>query len=325
MQGRISQVVIRRLKREINQKDEAEGKIPRFGDRLLEPIPLYFSQPETQLAKAFAEFRSSVKSLIASAQKTEQLAGSFALEVLNKRLLSCPYSFAVSWGRFQEGMGQTEVAKASEIQAAKRSVLEDIDDDLEIEGRMNYAAKMTGAWLKPLIPHLTQEIAAINQALVNLGLSSDNGEEVANPTVDERWERLKKLVQDRLRDGKHWKNDERLIIFTEYKNTLDYLNRRLQATFPCENRIVMLYGGITDTEREQIKQSFNDPEHPVRILVATDAASEGLNLQETARFVFHQDIPWNPAKLDQRNGRLDRHGQARDVIVFHFTVKTMLI
>jgi superfamily II DNA or RNA helicase len=319
MQGRISQVVIRRLKREINQKDEAEGKIPRFGDRLLEPIPLYFSQPETQLAKAFAEFRSSVKSLIASAQKTEQLAGSFALEVLNKRLLSCPYSFAVSWGRFQEGMGQTEVAKASEIQAAKRSMLEDIDDDLEIEGRMNYAAKMTGAWLKPLIPHLIQQIAAINQALVNLGLSSDNGEDVADPTVDERWERLKKLVQDRLRDGKHWKNDERLIIFTEYKNTLDYLNRRLQATFSGENRIVMLYGGMTDTEREQIKQSFNDPEHPVRILVATDAASEGLNLQETARFVFHQDIPWNPAKLDQRNGRLDRHGQARDVIVFHFT------
>jgi superfamily II DNA/RNA helicase len=54
-------------------------------------------------------------------------------------------------------------------------------------------------------------------------------------------------------------------------------------------------------------------------LIATDVASEGLNLQETARLVFHFDIPWNPSRLEQRNGRLDRHGQARDVTVFHFT------
>ena len=57
----------------------------------------------------------------------------------------------------------------------------------------------------------------------------------------------------------------------------------------------------------------------IRILVATDVASEGLNLQESARLVFHFDIPWNPSRLEQRNGRLDRHGQARDVTVFHFT------
>lgn len=337
MQARISQVVIRRLKREINQQDEAEGKIPRFGDRSLAPIPLYFSPQERQLSEAFAQFRQAVKSLIASASKTEQIAGSFALEVLNKRLLSCPYAFALSWRRFQEGMNQPETAKASEVQAAKRSVFEDIDDDLETEGRLQYAAKTTGAWLKPLIPHLTEEIEAINQGLTHLGLFeittaecaqpqalSSQGRErltenLPNPTFDERWERLKMLIDDRLREGKKWKDDERLIIFTEYKNTLDYLERRLKNTFPEENRIEVLYGGMLDKQREQIKQTFNDPKSPVRILVATDAASEGLNLQETARFILHQDIPWNPAKLDQRNGRLDRHGQARDVIVFHFT------
>src|SRR5690606_35860223 len=57
----------------------------------------------------------------------------------------------------------------------------------------------------------------------------------------------------------------------------------------------------------------------VRILVATDAASEGQNLQETARLLLHFDVPWNPSRLDQRNGRLDRHGQARDVQIYHFT------
>ena len=55
-----------------------------------------------------------------------------------------------------------------------------------------------------------------------------------------------------------------------------------------------------------------------RILVATDAAGEGLNLQRAARYLLHWDIPWNPARMEQRNGRLDRHGQERDVFVFHF-------
>lgn len=76
---------------------------------------------------------------------------------------------------------------------------------------------------------------------------------------------------------------------------------------------------MDDREREEIKLAFNDPDNVVRILVATDAASEGLNLQETARLIAHYDIPWNPSRLDQRNGRLDRHGQANDVVVFHFT------
>jgi SNF2 family DNA or RNA helicase len=75
---------------------------------------------------------------------------------------------------------------------------------------------------------------------------------------------------------------------------------------------------MDDTQREQVKERFNDPEAMVRVLVATDAASEGLNLQSTARYILHFDCPWNPSRLEQRNGRLDRHGQARDVTVHHF-------
>ncbi len=72
-------------------------------------------------------------------------------------------------------------------------------------------------------------------------------------------------------------------------------------------------------EREDIKKAFNDTDDPVRILLATDAAAEGLNLQETARHVLHYEVPWNPSRLEQRNGRLDRHGQARTVYCYHFT------
>ena len=142
-----------------------------------------------------------------------------------------------------------------------------------------------------------------------------------DPAEDARYDALKNLIETHLMEKKAWKDDERLVIFTEYKTTLDYLLRRLRAEFGEENRFLSLWGGMDDPEREDIKRAFNDPSHTVRVLVATDAASEGLNLQETARYLLHYDVPWNPARLEQRNGRLDRHGQARDVTVWHFVSK----
>lgn len=317
---RIGEVVVRRLKREINELDESAGNIRRFCDRIPEPVPLYFGILEKRLSRAFSEFRIAVKTLIAATKKTEQLAGSFAIEVLNKRLLSCPYTFAHSWYRFKDGIAQTESAELAEVQAAKKATLADLDDDRETEGRLQHAAKTTGAWLKPFVPHLTEEITHIDTALVNLGLVRKEDNFLLNPAADERWERLLKVIKKQLWNGNEWESNQRLVIFTEYKTTLDYLEYRLKATFPKDGLAVqILYGGLPDQEREKIKQAFNDPDDPIRILIATDAASEGLNLQETAHLILHYDIPWNPARLDQRNGRLDRHGQARDVIVFHFT------
>ena len=130
---------------------------------------------------------------------------------------------------------------------------------------------------------------------------------------------IRDSIKDNLLDGDSWKNGERIVIFTEYKTTLDYLLRRLRAECPdSEDRILCLFGGMHDTEREQIKEAFNDPDAKVRVLIGTDAASEGLNLQETARYLLHYDCPWNPSRIEQRNGRLDRHGQARDVQTYHF-------
>jgi superfamily II DNA/RNA helicase len=110
-----------------------------------------------------------------------------------------------------------------------------------------------------------------------------------------------------------------LIVFTEYKTTLDYVVQRLEREFGADSgAIIQLYGGMSDEDRERIKLAFNDPDSPVQILVATDAASEGLNLQHTARLLMHFEIPWNPSRLEQRNGRIDRHGQSRDVTIYHF-------
>ncbi len=115
-------------------------------------------------------------------------------------------------------------------------------------------------------------------------------------------------------------NGERLIIFTEYKDTLAYLHDQLAAQGWGE-QLMSLIGGMNLGEREQIKAAFQSPPsaHPVRILLATDAAAEGLNLQKYCRYLIHWEIPWNPNRMEQRNGRIDRHGQrAPEVFVHHF-------
>jgi superfamily II DNA or RNA helicase len=314
---RVEQVLVRRLKREINDRTDP----PPFPRRHPEAIPIALTPEERALAEAFQAFRVRVRALIASGSRGEQQAGAFAVEVLGKRLLSCPVAFADSWHRYQRGLEDPDSADIQEVQAAARAVREDTRDDQEAEGRTAHAARTVGAWLKPLTAHLRAESEAIRQALDALDLA-DGGTTpaAARPRRDARFEALCRWTDRYLRDpGGSWVADERLVIFTEYKTTLDSLESRLRERYPEAGAIRVLYGGMDETERKAIKTAFNDPADPVRILVATDAASEGLNLQETARYLLHSDVPWNPARLEQRNGRLDRHGQSRDVTVFHFT------
>lgn len=318
-QRRVQEIVIRRLKKEINATDETQRRPARFPEREIIPQPLFFGPGERELAGAFETFRAAVKALFASAKRSEQMAGSFAIEVLSKRLLSCPYAFADSWWRLKEGLIQDEEASEGEVRAAERAVREDTDDDAETESRIHHAARITGAWLRKVKNRLANYIKPIDERLNDLGLVPDAHGMLTDPVEDARLDRLFDLIRQHLREGKGWGGAERLIIFTEYKTTLDYLHRRLLAKYKDAAAVRVLFGGMDDRQREAIKRAFNDPADPVRILIGTDAASEGQNLQETARMLLHYDIPWNPSRLDQRNGRLDRHGQARDVHVYHFT------
>lgn len=325
---RVEQVVVRRLKSEIN----ARTSPPRFSERFVEPMAeLRFAPAERALLATFSDFRAAVRRLVAASAKADQLAGNFAVEVLGKRLLSGPVAFAQSWWRCVEGLGFEAGASAGDVRAARKAAEADLDDDAEIETRSAVAAQVIGAWLKPMAERLQAEIRAVGRCLADLGLGADlqvrgegGGLQVAGrpaaPTDDARYEELKAWCDASLRDAGGWRDDERLIVFTEYKTTLDYLAARLARDFgDRQGAVRVLYGGMDDRQRQAIKDAFNDPGDPLRILVATDAASEGLNLQETARYLLHWDIPWNPSRMEQRNGRLDRHGQARDVTIFHFT------
>lgn len=116
-----------------------------------------------------------------------------------------------------------------------------------------------------------------------------------------------------------------MILFTEYRATQNWLQGLLAAEgFTQHGRLRTLYGGLPPDEREAVKAAFQA--HPdvsaVRILLATDAASEGIDLQNHCSRLVHYEIPWNPNRMEQRNGRVDRHGQrAKQVRIYHFVAR----
>ena len=121
-------------------------------------------------------------------------------------------------------------------------------------------------------------------------------------------------------------NDCRLLIFTEYEDTRRWLQRCLSEAIAhsdrASERIATFTGMTSRHRREDIKHAFNtEPgDHPLRILIATDAAREGLNLQRHCHDLFHFDLPWNPSRLDQRNGRIDRKLQPADEVFCRYFV-----
>ncbi len=313
--GRVQQVVIRRLKREIN----ARTNPPKFCTRLApQALVLSLKPQEVALSAAFDAFRKGIHKLIATDRGSRRRTGTFAVEILGKRLLSCAVAFADSWRRCKQGLAESQAAADAEVLAARRNLEAETGDDRETQSRVTTAAGVVGAWLKGVADALETEIAGLDAAVSGLRLDGVTGDLAdVDPLADSRYAALEALIERLLRSGGKWRDDERLVVFTEYKTTLDYLVRRLTAEVGGD-RILTLFGGMDDVERGDVKANFNNPAHPVRVLVATDAAAEGLNLQRTARYLLHFDCPWNPSRIEQRNGRIDRHGQPRDVTIFHF-------
>jgi hypothetical protein len=123
-------------------------------------------------------------------------------------------------------------------------------------------------------------------------------------------------------------NNRRVLIFTEFTETKTYLRQRFEAAFAntdrAAERIATYQGGPGGGRLDEIKSAFNaSPDlHPLRILIATDAAREGVNFQNYCADLFHFDVPWNPSRMEQRNGRIDRKLQREQVVRCHYFVFT---
>lgn len=322
---RVGEIVIRRLKSEINAAYISLGEPARFSERFVDALPvLRFGSQERALSDAFHDFKKALHKATAQASPSERAAAAFALEVLQKRLLSGPWAFGQSWLTLLEGLKAQDAALGAlgTVAKVREIVQDDTDDDAERDSRERQASRTSGAWLKNFKNAVESELAQVTSAVQALGLEAiapglseaDRRIAVGNAAMkvkaDARFKALEKLIEE--------KKGERLVIFTEYLATLEYLRARLIARFGDGDWLRVLYGGMNDVERDGVKRAFNDPNSSARVLLATDAAGEGLNLQRACRLLLHWDIPWNPGKMEQRNGRLDRHGQERDVHIFHF-------
>jgi hypothetical protein len=160
---------------------------------------------------------------------------------------------------------------------------------------------------------LRMELAAVDDMLASA--------EGAALKPDARVHWLVPWIKSNMLSGSIW-NNRRLIIFTEWEDTRRWVQRRLldalADTERVDDRIAVFTGTTNQDRREDVKAAFNaDPaKEPLRILICTDAAREGINLQNYCSDLIHFDLPWNPSRLEQRNGRIDRKLQPAKQVLF---------
>lgn len=151
-----------------------------------------------------------------------------------------------------------------------------------------------------------QTIQELEAEIIILDALEEQAKQVVHSGQDRKWDELSNLLQSpsmRERSGRQRK----LIIFTEHRDTLNYLAVKIRGLIGNEEAVTMIHGGIKREERRKVQELFrNDP--VTRVLLATDAAGEGVNLQN-ANLMVNYDLPWNPNRLEQRFGRIHRIGQ----------------
>ena len=317
----LADVRIRRLKDDINK----QSLRPPFAEQL-DPValPITLTPQEVSLYAALREYRKKGHAALSQATPAERWLSQFIYSLLTKRLLSCPLAFARTWWRHLEDEAPDDHASLFDMARISAERAEDqTRSDEEKSVLEEDAARYSGAWFRTQsrVDDVQQNV---NKALEKIGYDrktiEDSGKLAAlAKKSDSKTETLVQWIKKNLFAKGKLRDDERLIVFTEYKETLFYLEQRLlQEEGFDKNTLRLLYGGMSADEFEAIKGEFEDKSAAVRLLLATDAASEGINMQQECRWIIHYDIPWSPSKLVQRNGRVSRYGQYRDVSISYF-------
>jgi len=200
-------------------------------------------------------------------------------------------------GQIADTLGEYYITKPIELP----DNFDELDEELSAAEYEAYAELIADqSTAAETIPELEAEIVIL-QELEQQALA------VVQSQSDKKWEQLSALLQDRPEMVNDSGQRRKLIIFTEHKDTLNYLQQRVGGLLGNPSAVRVIYGGTNRDERRKIQEEFrNDPE--VLVLIATDAAGEGVNLQN-ANLMVNYDLPWNPNRIEQRFGRIHRIGQ----------------
>lgn len=307
----LNAVMVRRMKSELPPRWDGSARFPK---RTLAPIEVPYTDEEKSVHADLNQYTQlRVKR---AAESSERIAAEFVLKTLKKRLFSSPEAFFTTLTRHEETLRTAKKAKSSSrpsISILKRE-LERMDEDYASDTDYDEA---TDEALDTASRLFTKPTAEELQCIKRM----KEWAEKASKRQDSKVRCFIRWLNEHLRPNGKWSKD-RVIIFTEYRATQNWLKEILAAEgFTAGNRLMTMYGGMDAKDREAVKAAFQaSPEiSPVRILLATDAASEGLDLQNHCSKLIHYEIPWNPNRLEQRNGRIDRHGQKASIVeIFHF-------
>ncbi|XBH08314.1 DISARM system SNF2-like helicase DrmD [Singulisphaera sp. Ch08] len=307
-------VMVRRLKAELPKDDFGNDRFPK---RVLEALEVEYPSEEKRIhaaLKQYSELRQG------NAQDhAEKFATDFVLLTLKKRLFSSPAAFLRTLEQHESSLRNAKKRKA--ISKPTRGVLQRqidrVDEDYSVDEEADEATHEALDAASLLFREPSPEELSLLKEMKSWA-------EKATSQLDAKTKGLTRWLNEHIRPGGKW-SDERVIIFTEYRATQNWLQGVLAAEGLTGNdRLMTMYGGMDSKDRERIKAAFQtDPrQSPVRILLATDAASEGIDLQNHCSRMVHFEIPWNPNRLEQRNGRIDRHGQkSQSVRICHFVGK----
>lgn len=238
----------------------------------------------------------------------------FALTALQRRLASSPEAIYQSLKRRREKLKRRiseEKTKQSGGSKAMAETYVDKGSEDIWESAEDMAPEDYENFEEELVDQATaaQTIAELEAEVFTLGHLEEQAKSLVHSGQDRKWEELRELLQNtpamRGADGLQRK----LIIFTEHRDTLNYLADRIRGLLGKHEAVVMIHGGVHREDRRKVQELFRN-DKDTRVLLATDAAGEGVNLQN-AHLMVNYDLPWNPNRLEQRFGRIHRIGQTQ--------------
>ena len=343
----LKDVMVRRLKEDIR---EIQGGFPKRIVERIEIAGLPADAPELVLSQLLDEYRTVREKRHKSSSAKAQAAAGLLVIGLQQRLLSSVEAFARSlevhratverqWQRAHESSDSAATPEALRLFTtppdAEDERGEQTSEEQEAEEKSQIEASTALAEAEAQRNAATQALWNREQALL------DRMQEIAETARGRPEAKILRLI-DWIRDNlcparpplgqasvegpAQW-NDRRVLIFTENRaGTKHYLREMLDwaiaGTDCADERIAVIDGHTSGARRKEIQRRFNaDPKKdPLRILLATDAAREGLNFQAHCTDLFHFDLPWNPGRIEQRNGRIDRKLQPAPEVRCHYFV-----
>ena len=304
----LSQVMIRRLKSDLVDANNN----PLYAKRVLNALPIHYTDEERSIHEKLNKYCES--RVAARESGKSAVGGLFINQLLKKRLFSSPAAFASTLEKHFETLKNGPAKKKEEFDdRILRKAIAQAEEDYENDGDVEIAQLDAIEEATKNSEPITDDQKVLLEDLRQWAQSAKNRD-------DSKAKAIVKWLNENLKDTKGNWNNRRVILFTEYRTTHQWMHHILTGEGFGGERLKLLHGGVDAEEREYIKAAFQESpdKSQVRILLATDAASEGIDLQNHCNCLIHLEIPYNPNVMEQRNGRIDRYGQReKEVLIWH--------